>query len=160
MLDKISAEEQTLAPIGRIAIKLDSNLTKFDKSKSNIVLKDKDTLTVPSKNDTILIAGEVMSPTAIVYQSNDANYYIEKAGGLTQRADDSSIFVVHADGSAEKVQHGWFSGNSAHIIRRGDSIIVPQELMTTTGLQLTKDISSIFYQFALTIASMHVIGVL
>ena len=160
LLDKISAEEQTLAPIGRIAIKLDSNLTKFDKSKSNIVLKDKDTLTVPSKNDTILIAGEVMSPTAIVYQSNDANYYIEKAGGLTQRADDSNIFIIHADGSAEKVNHGWFSGNSAHIIRRGDSIIVPQELVTTTGLQLAKDISSIFYQFALTIASMHVIGVL
>ena len=160
MIDKLSTEAQNLQPMGRIAIKLDKDLNKFKNSRSNIVLKDKDTLTIPSNNDTILIAGEVMSPTAVVYQSNDVNYYIEKAGGLSQKADSSSIYVIHANGSAEKVQNGWFSGNSTHIVRRGDTIVVPQELVTTSGLQLSKDISSIFYKFALTVAAMHSVGVL
>ncbi len=160
MIDKVSAEAESLEPIGRISIKLENNLKEFTKSRSNIVLKDKDILTVPSKIDTILIVGEVMSPTAIVYESNDVNYYIKKAGGLSQRADDKNIFVVHANGSAEKIKNGWFSDQSTHIIRRGDSVVVPQELVTSSGLQITKDISSIFYQFALTVAAMHSVGVL
>ncbi len=159
-IDKISAEAQSLQPVGRISIALDKNMSKFLQSRSNIVLKNGDTLTIPSKNDTILVVGEVMSPTAIIYASNDVNYYINKAGGLSPRAEKSRIFVVHADGSAERLNTGWFSDKTTHIVRRGDTIIVPQELVTLTGLQITKDISSIFYQFALTAAAMSAVGAL
>ncbi|MFK5881895.1 MAG: SLBB domain-containing protein [Sulfurospirillum sp.] len=159
-IDKISAEAQSLQPIGRISIALNEDMDKFAKSRSNIVLKDKDTLTIPSKNDTILVVGEVMSPTAIVYESNDVNYYINKAGGLSSGAEKSGIYVVHANGSAERLSTGWFSDKTTHIVKRGDTIIVPKELVTLTGLQITKDISSIFYQFSLTAVAMHAVGAL
>ncbi len=158
MIDKMSKEAQNLGPIGRISIKLQKNLARFALSKSNIVLKNHDTLDIPSPNNTVLIVGQVMSPTAVVYASNNANYYIKQAGGLTNRADNDHMYVIHANGSAQKLDTGWF-GNE-NIIRAGDTIIVPQELITYSGLQMTKDIASIFYQFALTTASLHVIGVL
>ncbi len=101
-----------------------------------------------------------MNSTAIVYESNDVNYYIQSAGGLSQKADSSNIFVIHANGSAQKVKRGWFSDVSTHIVRRGDTIVVPQELVTTSGMQITKDISSILYKFALTAASIHAVGAL
>jgi len=160
MIDKISAEAQSLAPIGRISIKLNHDLEQFKESKSNIALKDKDTLTIPSQNDTILVLGEVMSPTAIVYESNNVNYYISKAGGITERADEKNIYVIHANGSAQKIDKGWFSQSEENIIRRGDTIVIPQELVTYSAMQITKDISSIFYQFALTAAAMSAVGAL
>ncbi len=160
MIDKISSEAQKLQPIGRISIKLERDLEKFKDSRSNIALRGMDSLTIPTKNDTILIVGEVMNSTAIVYASNDVNYYIQNAGGLSQKADSSNIFVIHANGSAQKVKRGWFSDVSTHIVRRGDTIVVPQELVTTSGMQITKDISSILYKFALTAASIHAVGAL
>jgi len=160
IIDKISSEAQNLEPIGRISINLKRNLEDFSKSRSNIALKDKDTLIIPSQNDTILIIGEVMSPTAIVYESNNINYYISKAGGLSQRADKDNIYVIHANGSAQKINTGWFSESNTNIIRKGDTVVIPQELVTYTGMQITKDISSIFYQFALTAAAMSAVGAL
>ena len=70
------------------------------------------------------------------------------------------MFIVHANGSATKIDNGWFSDSSTKTIKRGDTIIVPRELVTYTGMQIAKDISSILYQFALTAASLTVIGAL
>ncbi len=160
VIDKISKEAQNLEPIGRISIKLQKNLNDFAKSSSNIVLKDKDTLTIPSSIDTVLVVGEVMSPTAVVYESSDVNYYLKNSGGLTQKADKDNIYVIHANGSAQKIKTGWFSAEGSSIIKRGDTIVVPQKLLNITGMQMAKDISSILYKFALTAAAMHTVGAL
>jgi protein involved in polysaccharide export with SLBB domain len=158
ILDKISKEQKELEPLGRISIKLTHDLEKFKKSNSNIALKDKDTLIIPSQNDTILVIGEVMSPTAIVYDSSDVSYYIQKAGGFSQRADEDNIYVIHADGSAQKINKGWFSASSTNMVRKGDTIVIPQKLITQTTMSIAKDISSILYQFALTAAAMNSVG--
>ncbi|VAY86334.1 Capsule polysaccharide export protein [hydrothermal vent metagenome] len=159
IIEKLSRDAINLAPIGRISIKLEQDLDKFNKSKSNITLKDKDALIIPSQNDTILITGEAMNPTAIVYESNNVNYYISKAGGITEKAEEDNIYVIHADGSAQKVDNGWFSSSNTNIIRKGDTIVIPQKLVVFSGLQLAKDVSTIFYQFALTAAAMTAVGV-
>ncbi len=160
MIDTLSKESEKLAPIGRISINLDSNLTAFENSTSNLVLKDKDSLTIPSFNDTILVIGEIMNSTSIIFKSTNVYDYIKATGGLNQRADEDNIFIVHANGSATKVDNGWFGNSSTYKIRRGDTIIVPRELVTYTGMQIAKDISSILYQFALTAASLTVVGAL
>ena len=158
MIDSLSKEAQNLKPIGRITIHLDSNLTKFAKSSSNLTLKSGDKLFVPSFNDTVLVMGEVMNPTAIIYNSDDIANYLKKAGGLNDLADDSNIYVVHANGEAKKYKSGFFSATMS--IKRGDVIVVPQKLVTTTGMQFTKDIAGILYQFAITAASLKTVGAL
>ena len=156
LIDSLAKEAEKLQPIGRITIALDENLSKFQQSPSNLVLENNDTLIIPSKNDTVLVMGEVMSPTAIIFEGDDLDDYIDAAGGLTQRADEDSIYIVHANGSASKANNGWFSTQAT--IKTGDVIVVPQELITYSGLQIAKDIASIMYQFALTAASLHVVG--
>ena len=97
-----------------------------------------------------------MNPTAIIYQDGDIESYLKKAGGLSELADDSNIYVVHANGEAIKYSGGLFS-SSLHI-RKGDTIVVPQKLVTTTGMQFAKDVSGILYQFAVTAASLKTVG--
>lgn len=158
IIDKISLEAQQLEPIGRISISLMQDLEEFNLSYSNISLKDKDALFIPSQTDTILIMGEVMSPTAIVYEGNNVNEYIAKAGGFSQRADEDLVYVIHADGSSQRVYQGWFTASETNIVKKGSTIVVPQELVTYSFMQITKDVASIFYQFALTAAAMNAVG--
>ncbi len=158
MIASLSKEAQNLEPIGRITVSLKRDLNKFQNSMSNLTLEDGDKLYVPSFNDTVLVVGEVMSPTAIIYQSEDIMDYLEKSGGLTDLADGSSIYIVHANGEAKKYKTGLFASSIS--VKKGDVIVVPQKLVTTTGMQFTKDVAGILYQFAVTAASLKTVGAL
>jgi len=157
-IEELSKKAEQLKPIGRVTVTLVDDLQVFSNSSSNLTLKDKDTLHVPSFNDTVLVMGQVMNPTAIIYDDDVANY-IEKVGGLTQLADSDNIYVIHANGEAKKYSSGIFLSDSVSV-KAGDVIVVPQELVTTTGMQFTKDVSAIVYQFAITAASLKTLGAL
>ncbi len=159
MVDSLSKQAEELQPIGRVTINLSSDIDLLSKSSSNLTLKDKDTLFIPSFNDTVLVIGQVMNPTSIIYDDDDVAFYLSKAGGLTQLADDENIYVIHANGEAQKYSAGIFLSDSVDV-KSGDVIVVPQELITTTGMQLTKDIAGIVYQFAITAASLKTVGAL
>ncbi|MEO1923500.1 MAG: SLBB domain-containing protein, partial [Nautiliaceae bacterium] len=47
-IDSLAMQAEKLKPVGRIAIILDKNLSKFEKSSYNIALENKDTLYIPS----------------------------------------------------------------------------------------------------------------
>ncbi len=158
MIASLSKEAQNLKPIGRITISLNKDLHKLQNSMSNLTLENGDKLYVPSHNDTVLVVGEVMSPTAIIYQSKDITDYLEKSGGLTDLADNSNIYIVHANGEAKKYKTGLFTSSIS--VKKGDVIVVPQKLVTTTGMQFTKDVAGILYQFAVTAASLKTVGAL
>jgi len=158
-IDSLSKEAEALEPIGRVTIELKNDIELFSKSSSNLSLKDKDELIIPSFNDTVLVMGQVMNPTAIIYDDDDVATYLSKAGGLTQLADDDNIYVIHANGEAQKYSAGIFLSDSVNV-KTGDVIVVPQELVTTTGMQFAKDISGILYQFAVTAAALTTVGAL
>jgi protein involved in polysaccharide export with SLBB domain len=146
-------------PIGRITIKLSKNIEDFRKSGSNIVLKNGDTLFVPTKNDTVAVLGEVLNPTALVYQKSMSVWdYIERAGGLSENANDESIYIVHANGEAEKLDNGLFVVNTPKI-HPGDTIVVPIHIKTYSNLQIAKDATQIIYQLSVGVASLKTIGV-
>jgi polysaccharide export outer membrane protein len=155
-IDSVAKQAEKLKPVGRIAVILDKNLTKFEKSPYNIVLKNKDTLYIPSKKDSVMVLGEVLTPTAFVYTSDNALDYIKKAGGRTALADDI-YFVVHANGFTEKGEFGsWFSKDVK--VKPGDAITVPIQIKTATWYGIAKDITSILYQLAITAASLKTVG--
>jgi len=157
-IDSLIESAKKLKPIGRIAIKLDKDLQKFKNSPYNIVLKDKDKLFIPSKTDSIIVMGEVLNESAFVYNNNNALTYIEKAGGLSNDADEI-YFVVHANGISEKGElDSWF--NDGIEVKPGDVIIVPLKIKTETWYGVAKDITSIVYQLAITAASLKTVGAL
>jgi len=155
-IDALSKQAQELKPIGRIAVKLGKDLEKFKNSPYNILLKDKDTLFIPTKPNFVTVMGEVLTPTAFVYSSQNPYEYIQKAGGTTENADNI-FFVVQANGFTKKGElKSWFF--SSLKVKEGDVITVPLKVKTTTWSAIAKDLTSIAYQLAVTAASLKTIG--
>jgi hypothetical protein len=83
--------------------------------------------------------------------------YIEQAGGYSATSDESNTFIVLPDGSARKVQKSWLSFSSADL-PPGSTIVVPRDVTPLDTRQLILDVSSIFSQLAVSIASVAVIS--
>ncbi|MEA3290256.1 MAG: SLBB domain-containing protein, partial [Campylobacterota bacterium] len=146
-------------PLGRLVVYLDSDIEKFKNSEFDIRLENKDTLIVPSINDTVSVYGEVMNPSSFIYNSeNKIEDYIEKAGSLTQRADEEAMYIVFANGEAKKIGSGYLFNDFANQIKKGSTIIVPMKVSSVSNILLWKEVSQIVYQLAVTAASIKTVG--
>jgi protein involved in polysaccharide export with SLBB domain len=176
-VESLIAEAERLTPIGRITINLGYNENaecdgygrigseyvngSLAGSASDLVLKDKDTLYIPSFNDTVVVSGEVMNPIATTYLGDNIRDYISKSGGLTEIADTDHIYVLHANGEAEQATMGSYLFSSHNVnVKKGDVIIVPKKLMFQRGIDMVSEIADIFYKLTLTVAAMHTVGAL
>ncbi len=161
-VDSLIAESKKFKPQGRITISLEEDLASFENSSSNLTLEDGDVLKIPSYNDTVVVNGEVMLPTALTYESSDIQSYINKSGGLTHLADNEHIYVIHANGEAQKANLGsWLFSSNDTCIRKGDVITVPKKFYyDTRNIELSKDLADIFYKISLTVAAAHTVGAL
>ena len=156
-IDSLIKNYHDLKPVGRISLNIERNLEKFKSSPYNISLENSDTIYIPPQQNSVSVMGEVINPTAFVYDDKDAISYIKKAGGITASAD-SVFFVVHANGMSEKGDFGYFNSNIT--IHAGDVIVVPIQIKTSTWYSIAKDASSILYQLAVTAASLKTVGAL
>jgi protein involved in polysaccharide export with SLBB domain len=157
-LNEVILEAKKYQPVGRISIKLDENLTKFEKEPYNLVLEDQDTLSIPSQKDTVTVFGEVFNPTSFVYNSNlSVENYIQMASGFTRGADQESVYVVHADGTSEPIHSGWLLGSVE--VKKGDTIVVPLYIKEYNQLDLWESVSKIMASFAITAATLTTLGV-
>lgn len=155
---QLEKEVAAKKPIGRISINLYYDLARFTNSPYDLTLKDKDTLYVPSVNDTISVVGEVLNQNTFIYNSKyDAKDYLEKAGGATELADKEYIYIVKANGEAQRVKNDYFWGSSNEVFK-GDTIVVPMKLDTVSDLAFAKDVTQILYQLAITAASLKTVG--
>ncbi|MCT7468914.1 polysaccharide biosynthesis/export family protein [Aliarcobacter cryaerophilus] len=155
---QLEKEAAAKKPIGRISINLYYDLARFTNSPYDLTLKDKDTLYVPSVNDTISVVGEVLNQNTFIYNSKyDAKDYLEKAGGATELADKEYIYIVKANGEAQRVKNDYFWGSSNEVFK-GDTIVVPMKIDTVSDLAFTKDVTQVLYQLAITAASLKTVG--
>jgi len=158
LLDNLKEEIKDINMTGRIVVKLDKDIDEFSKSPYNIILKDGDTLYVPSQEDSVVVLGEVLNPSAQIYNPEYTfSDYIERCGGLKESAGTDTIYVIHANGEAEKIETGYFFASNVKI-QKGDTIVVPMKIDTISNIQLAKDITSIFYQLAVSAAALKTIG--
>ncbi len=81
---------------------------KHPKSKYNLVLQDRDSISIPITNDVVTITGalEHLSNNAIsapYFDGARANYYVNNfAGGFTKHNVKENTFVVYASGKVKK----------------------------------------------------------
>lgn len=123
-----------LEPKGQIVI---------DKPKSygEVILEEGDTINVPSKNNLIIVQGEVTLPGAFVYnKGEDLKYYINLAGGYGERADTSKVLVIRNNGKAQRY------GGSVDMMP-GDSVLVLPKV-ESENLQIFSMLTQILYQIA------------
>ncbi len=157
-LNDVILEAQKYQPIGRVSIELMANMEEFKDSEYDLVLKDKDELNIPNQIDTVTVFGEVFNPTSFVYNSDiDGEKYIEMASGLSRSADEGSIYVIHANGTSELLEKGWFSGDVE--IQKGDTIVVPLYIKEYNTLEVWNSVSRVLSSFAVTAAALTTLGV-
>ena len=103
---------------------------------ADIVLRDGDRIIIPVFTNTVKINGEVMfSNTTPYVKGKSLKYYIEKAGGYSQRAKKSKAYVVYMNGSVEKAKR-----RSSKLVQPGCEIVVPAR-EESEGLKPTEILS-------------------
>lgn len=159
---KLSLKERNLD--GRITLHLDKNLEKFKESEYNLILKNRDTLEVPVVDDSILIAGEVLNPTAVIYREDkDIDYYIDLAGGLKKVASKDEVLLIYPNGESRRISSEYSSifdifKSNRYDIKRGSKIVVPPNFFTSyEDSEIAKDLIDIFYKVALSFSSLNLI---
>jgi len=157
-LNEVILEAKKYQPIGRVSLVLDKDLDKFTNSQYDLVLKDLDTLIIPSQIDTVTVFGEVFNPTSFVYNDTlSAEDYIDMASGLSRSADGGSVYVIHANGTSEPIENGWFSSEVK--IAKGDTIVVPLYIKEYNTLEVWNSVARVLSSFAVTAAALTTIGV-
>jgi protein involved in polysaccharide export with SLBB domain len=157
-LTNLSQQVQNQPALGRITVTADPALLRVH-PEFDIILEPGDKLFVPPRPSTITVTGEVLNSGSFQYRPGiDVRDYITVAGGFTQGADESRIFVVLPDGTARPVAENWLTFNNAVLIPPGSTVVVPQDLRPFDLTQFLKDATQITSQLGITAASLAVIG--
>ena len=150
---KLLGKLKTTPATGRLVIDLDEVINRKDDYV--ILLEDEDSLFIPRKKNSVTIVGEVQLPISQVYE-RDMSYwdYIERSGGLSNKADEERIYIIKANGGVEIPKaSNWFASNSSQL-EPGDTIVVPLDADKVDGVIVWRDMSQIFYQIALGAAAV------
>ena len=110
-----------------VGIELDKALAEPG-GDADIVLREGDKLVVPQYTATVKINGEVMYPNTVGYQKGKkVKYYINQAGGYSNRAKKSQAFIIYMNGMVARVSDGAKP-------QPGCEIFVPQKKVTTMSI--------------------------
>jgi protein involved in polysaccharide export with SLBB domain len=143
--------------VGRVAITADPSVLA-SRPETDPLLEAGDVLYIPQRPSTIAVLGQVMQPGSFPYRAGmTLEDYVEQAGGYAATSDESLTFIVLPDGSARRVQRSWLSFDAQNL-PPGSTIVVPRDVTPLNTRQLILDVSSIFSQFAVSIASMVVLA--
>ena len=143
-------------PTGRLVINLAPNLQAG--GRGDVVLKGGDTLLVPSVSQEVTVLGEVQYPTSHLHADGMRQRdYLDRSGGLTQRADKGRIYVVRANGEVVADSGSrWFArGGSNADIRPGDTIVVPLDTDRVKPLVLWQSATQVVYNLAIAAAAVN-----
>lgn len=106
------------------------------------ILEDGDLIRVPNRSNTVLVSGEVVFPSALVWEPNaTAQTFIARAGGFTQIANEDRIVVVRLDGSIAE-------GDNPTVLPGDEVMVLPR--ITTKSVEITRAITTILFQIAYT----------
>lgn len=121
-----------IEPKGQVQIAHASNL-------ADLTLENGDVLRIPARDRLVLVSGEVLFPSAIVWDERlNLDDYIRRAGGFTQNADKTRIIVAHRDGSFEQ---------GGKRIRAGDEVLV-LPVVDVKSRQIWTEMVQLIYQIA------------
>jgi len=141
------------AELGRVVVNFKS-IDELQGSEDDILLEAKDRITIPQPPKTVSVIGSVKNPSTVVYRVGlNLEDYVQQAGGMTEDAAKSEMYVVKANGSTE--------GAYVRIkdMKPGDTIVIPQKIEAKTPqLSLWQSVASIVGSVALAAAGIAVIG--
>lgn len=91
-------------------------------SDGNYLVNDGDIIVVPKKEDLVYVFGQVKNPGYVKYENGrNYNYYLNKAGGTGERAEDEVKIIK---GSS----YSWITADIKSVIDPGDFIYIPKNV--------------------------------
>jgi len=145
-------------PIGRVSIRISSDINRWKNSSADMEARAGDSLVIPKKPNYVLVTGQVFNPTAIAYRpGKSAAWYLSQGGGITALGNKKEVFVIRADGSVIAPKSSVWSGESfSSTLQPGDTVVVPER-----PIGGPRDWQTIFTaaQVASSVATAVVIGV-
>lgn len=130
-----------------VGIELDKALANPG-SDADIVLREGDRIVVPQYTGTVKINGEVMFPNTVGYvKGKKASYYIDQAGGFSNKAKKRQSYIIYMNGTVAKVAH-----NAKPM--PGCEIVVPAKATTKMSIAETMTIGTSVASIATMIATL------
>jgi len=124
----------SVTPNGRLVVANNGDI-------ANVMLQSGDTISIPSRSDSVLLSGEVLVSQAMLFQPGEsARDYIKRSGGFTTQALQERLVLVHANGEVS-------SGTNPEV-RSGDEIIVLPKV-PVKNLQIASKIVDILYKIVI-----------
>lgn len=115
---------------------------------ADIVLREGDKIIVPQYNGTVKINGAVMYPNTVGFQKGKkAKYYINQAGGFSEKAKKSQTYIVYMNGTIAKV-----SQNAKP--KPGCEIVVPEKEINKMTIAEKMTIATSVASIAIMIATL------
>ena len=129
--------------LGNVAIDLEAAL-ESPGGPQDVILQAGDRLLVPERQYTVQVMGEVGFPTALVFaEGKDIDWYVKRAGGYLEQADEGRSRVVHPNGLSQPNGRG-------HRVLPGSTIVVPVKAPPEgpSKLETLREISAIIASVA------------
>ena len=155
---------KTMKAEGRVVIRL-GTIEELQKSSFDVVVEGGDELDIPARPSVVHVMGQVFNPISFVHQpeSADVGTYLKKAGGPTNDAETSEMYVIKSDGTvfsrqqssfglhwSDDDRHWTFGSFTASALEPGDTLVVPQKIERMAWMREIKDITQILANVALT----------
>lgn len=130
-----------------VGIELDKALANPG-GPEDIVLREGDKLVVPQYDPTVKVNGEVLYPNTVAYSKGKGyKYYIDQAGGFSNRAKKRNAYIIYMNGRVAK------AGRKAKPAP-GCEIVIPAKGISTTTTQERLSIATSVGSFAAIIATI------
>jgi len=122
-------------------------------AREAVLLEAGDVIIIPRKSNLLQVHGEVLFPSAMVYEPGlTLANYIDRAGGFSQGKNNVNIVLAHRDGSFEKLKSSKINSKRL-VLHPGDEIFVLPRVRSK-NLQFISDISAILFQLVLSAGTL------
>jgi protein involved in polysaccharide export with SLBB domain len=106
---------------GRVSVDFVGLFENGDRSK-DIILRDGDVIRVPRKSRVINVIGEVANPGILpLSPGSDYRYYIDRAGGYSDRADKGGVSIIKG------VTGEWKKAKGGNPLEPGDTVWISEK---------------------------------
>jgi protein involved in polysaccharide export with SLBB domain len=123
--------------VGRLVIRINSNIASWEGTPADIELRRGDVLTIPKKPGFVLVSGQVYNASAITFvPGKTAGWYLKRAGGSTESGNVKEVLVIRANGLVVGRRSGeWYdSGVLETKLDPGDVVVIPQKIFGGSAL--------------------------
>ncbi len=99
----------------------------------DIILENGDVLRIPKKQQIVRVNGEVLYPSAVVYEKGKSfKGYVLNSGGYSAKALKRGAYIVYANGTVKGTRKFLFF-NIHPLVKPGSEIYVPKKLPSPTN---------------------------